>query len=81
MAKPVGTHSTNRLASRAPGMPLGAFSMTSISLAYTKSERVAGGARTRDLRIHNESISFATDAKHPESDHAPVVAEFELPEG
>ncbi len=29
--------------------------------------------------LHDESIAFATDVKYPESDHAPVVAEFELP--
>jgi hypothetical protein len=31
--------------------------------------------------LHDESIAFATDVKYPESDHAPVVAEFELPDG
>lgn len=31
--------------------------------------------------LHDESISFATDVKYPESDHAPVIAEFELPDG
>ncbi len=30
--------------------------------------------------LHDESISFATDVKYPESDHAPVIAEFELPD-
>lgn len=29
--------------------------------------------------LHDESIAFATDVKYPEPDHAPVVAEFELP--
>jgi endonuclease/exonuclease/phosphatase family metal-dependent hydrolase len=29
--------------------------------------------------LHDESIAFATDLKFPESDHAPVVAEFDLP--
>lgn len=29
--------------------------------------------------LHDESISFATDVKYPESDHAPVIAELELP--
>jgi len=29
--------------------------------------------------LHDESVAFATDVKFPESDHAPVVAEFELP--
>ena len=28
--------------------------------------------------LHDESISFATDAKYPESDHAPFVASFDL---
>jgi predicted extracellular nuclease len=30
--------------------------------------------------IHDESIAFATDIKYPESDHAPVIAEFQLPD-
>ncbi len=39
----------------------------------------------RDSKIHNEtlhdeSVAFATDTKFPESDHAPFVAEFEIPE-
>ncbi len=39
-----------------------------------------------DLQIHNEtladeSVAFATDRLFPESDHAPVVASFELPAG
>ncbi|MEM9748885.1 MAG: endonuclease, partial [Actinomycetota bacterium] len=29
--------------------------------------------------LHDESLAFAGDAKFPESDHAPVVAEFERP--
>lgn len=29
--------------------------------------------------LHDESIAWATDMKYPESDHAPVVAEFVLP--
>ena len=29
--------------------------------------------------LHDESIAFASDVKYPESDHAPVIAEFELP--
>jgi exonuclease III len=31
--------------------------------------------------LHDEAIAFATDVKYPESDHAPVVAGFELPDG
>jgi predicted extracellular nuclease len=30
--------------------------------------------------LHDESIAFATDLKFPESDHAPVIAEFDVPE-
>lgn len=30
--------------------------------------------------LHDESVSFGTDVKFPESDHAPVVAGFELPD-
>lgn len=29
--------------------------------------------------LHDESIAFATDKKYPESDHAPVIAEFHIP--
>jgi len=29
--------------------------------------------------LHDESSAFATDVKFPESDHAPVIAEFSLP--
>lgn len=29
--------------------------------------------------LHDESIAFATDKKYPESDHAPIIAKFELP--
>ena len=28
--------------------------------------------------LHDESIAFATDKKYPESDHAPIVAEFNI---
>ena len=28
--------------------------------------------------LHDESIAFASDRKYPESDHAPIVAEFHL---
>jgi endonuclease/exonuclease/phosphatase family metal-dependent hydrolase len=30
--------------------------------------------------LHDESVAFGTDVKFPESDHAPVIAEFELPD-
>lgn len=30
--------------------------------------------------LHDESIAFATDKQYPESDHAPFIAEFELPD-
>jgi exonuclease III len=29
--------------------------------------------------LHDESIAFAMDTKYPESDHAPVIAEFNIP--
>ena len=43
-------------------------------------------AHYRGLEIHNEllhdeSVAFGTDVKFPESDHAPVIAEFELQDG
>lgn len=41
-------------------------------LAYYK------GAEIDNRILHDESIAFATDLKYPESDHAPVIAEFEL---
>ena len=30
--------------------------------------------------LHDESIRFTNDKMFPESDHAPIIAEFELPE-
>jgi exonuclease III len=39
------------------------------------------GSEIHNEILHDESIAFATDVKFPESDHAPVIAEFELPEG
>jgi endonuclease/exonuclease/phosphatase family metal-dependent hydrolase len=39
------------------------------------------GSEIHNELLHDESISFATDVKYPESDHAPVIAEFELPDG
>lgn len=44
-------------------------------LAYYK------GSEVHNELLHDESIAFATDIKFPESDHAPVVAEFEIPDG
>jgi hypothetical protein len=41
-------------------------------LAYYK------GSEVHNELLHDETIAFATDIKYPESDHAPVVAEFEL---
>lgn len=35
------------------------------------------GAEIHNEMIHDESIAFATDKKFPESDHAPMVAEFD----
>jgi len=37
------------------------------------------GAEIHNEVLHDESIAFASDVKFPESDHAPVVAEFSLP--
>jgi endonuclease/exonuclease/phosphatase family metal-dependent hydrolase len=37
------------------------------------------GAEIHNELLHDESIAFASDVKFPEPDHAPVVAEFELP--
>jgi len=37
------------------------------------------GAQIHNELLHDESIAFSSDKKFPESDHAPVVAEFELP--
>jgi endonuclease/exonuclease/phosphatase family metal-dependent hydrolase len=36
------------------------------------------GAEIHNELIHDESIAFSSDKTFPESDHAPVVAEFEL---
>ena len=33
----------------------------------------------RKALLHDESIAFASNVKYPKSDHAPVIAEFELP--
>lgn len=37
------------------------------------------GSEIHNELLHDESIAFATEKKYPESDHAPVVAEFVLP--
>lgn len=36
------------------------------------------GAEIHNELLHDESIAFAKDSKYPESDHAPVVATFQL---
>ena len=38
------------------------------------------GTQIHNELLHDESAAFATDDKYPESDHAPVVAEFDLPD-
>jgi len=38
------------------------------------------GSEIHNELLHDESIGFASDRKFQESDHAPVIAEFELPE-
>jgi endonuclease/exonuclease/phosphatase family metal-dependent hydrolase len=37
------------------------------------------GSAAHNELLHDESVAFALDTKFPESDHAPVVAEFVLP--
>jgi endonuclease/exonuclease/phosphatase family metal-dependent hydrolase len=37
------------------------------------------GTQVHNEVLHDESVAFATDKKYPESDHAPVVAQFDLP--
>jgi len=44
-------------------------------LAYYK------GSEIHNELLHDESMAFATDILYPESDHAPVIAKFELPCG
>jgi endonuclease/exonuclease/phosphatase family metal-dependent hydrolase len=39
------------------------------------------GLEIHNELLHDESVAFGTDVKFPESDHAPVIAEFELPDG
>jgi exonuclease III len=43
------------------------------------SRSLLASYRTTEIHnelLHDESAAFATDEKFPESDHAPVVAEF-----
>ena len=37
------------------------------------------GTEVHNELLHDESVAFASDLAFPESDHAPVVAEFHLP--
>jgi hypothetical protein len=37
------------------------------------------GSEIHNELLHDESVAFAVDRKYPESDHAPVVATFDLP--
>jgi predicted extracellular nuclease len=39
------------------------------------------GSEIHNELLHDESAAFAIDVKYPESDHAPVVAECDLPQG
>jgi predicted extracellular nuclease len=39
------------------------------------------GSEIHNELLHDASVAFGTDVKVPESDHAPVIAEFELPDG
>ncbi|MGR8981514.1 MAG: endonuclease/exonuclease/phosphatase family protein [Gammaproteobacteria bacterium] len=38
------------------------------------------GSEIHNELLHDESVAFGTDVKFPESDHASVIAEFELPD-
>lgn len=38
------------------------------------------GSEVHNELLHDETIAFATEGKFPESDHSPVIAEFELPD-
>jgi len=38
------------------------------------------GTEIHNELLHDESVAFASDPKFPESDHAPVIATFELPD-
>jgi endonuclease/exonuclease/phosphatase family metal-dependent hydrolase len=38
------------------------------------------GTEIHNELLHDESVAFGTDVKFPESDHAPVVAAFEVPD-
>lgn len=38
------------------------------------------GTEVHNELLHDESAAFATDTKYPESDHAPLLSLFELPE-
>ena len=44
-------------------------------LAYYKDSEI------HNEILHDESVAFAFETKYPESDHAPVVAEFKIPNG
>jgi len=37
------------------------------------------GSEIHNELLHDELVAYAYDYKFPESDHAPVIAEFELP--
>jgi hypothetical protein len=39
------------------------------------------GSEIHNELLHDESAAFAIDVKYPESDHAPAVAECDLPQG
>jgi exonuclease III len=37
------------------------------------------GTEIHNELLHDESVAFAVGRKYPESDHAPVVATFDIP--
>lgn len=55
------------------GEMLDHFLVSRSLLAYYKNTEI------HNEILHDESIAFATDKKYPESDHAPVIAEFNIP--
>lgn len=60
---------------RGKGRMLDHLLVSRMLLAYYR------GSEIHNELLHDESIAFATDKQYPESDHAPVIAEFELHNG
>ncbi len=60
---------------RGKGIMLDHLLVSRPMLAYYK------GSEIHNEVLHDESIRFTDDKLFPESDHAPVIAKFELPDG